>query len=480
MNLSRRSTQSFLWKFSVNILQMVLTFIRSVLLARWLPVSVFGIYAFPASLIALTVVLPNFGMGGAFLYRSPENQDEERSSAVHFTINGLFLIIWALLLAIGSLLYSEGESQTVFLVLIITTLMVELTKTPMFLLVKRIEHRRLSVLQLISMAASLAVSLILALRGAGIWALLSVDIVVAAVQVIGLYIWNPIWLPRLAWVPETIQYFLGFGKKTFLAAVIYKALDRLDDIWVGFFLGRNPMAYYSKAYAFSQIPGRVVADPLNPIVRGGYAELAKDREALSKAFRIYTAVLLRAGSFLGGMAFFVAPEFIRFFIGEKWLPMLLPFQLMLIFSVLDPVKFSIGNLFVAVGQPEKLVKARVIQLLVMVIGLFGLGFTYGITGIAIAVDIMIVVGLVLMFLLSREYVDYSAMDLFATPVLGLLAGIIPGLIIHGWVGPQTDLSSGLLKIAVYSIGYLGLFLAMEYKQITREYLPKVLSAIRPD
>ena len=52
------------------------------------------------------------------------------------------------------------------------------------------------------------------------------------------------------------------------------------------------------------------------------------------------------------------------------MPMLDAFRLMLVFTLFDPIKITVANLFIAVGEPEKVVRTRFIQAAVLIAGLF--------------------------------------------------------------------------------------------------------------
>jgi O-antigen/teichoic acid export membrane protein len=107
------------------------------------------------------------------------------------------------------------------------------------------------------------------------------------------------------------------------------------------------------------------------------------------------------------------------------MPMLQAFQLMLVFTLLDPIKLTVASVLVAVGKPESISLIRSLQLLVMVFGLFVIGSRYNIAGVALAVDIMLVVGMLFFFSSVRRYVDFSLASLFLAPLAALLiAGIL--------------------------------------------------------
>jgi O-antigen/teichoic acid export membrane protein len=201
------------------------------------------------------------------------------------------------------------------------------------------------------------------------------------------------------------------------------AQEHLDDLWTAFYLGDQALGYYSRAYRFATYPRMLLAGPVNQVATGVYAELKEDRRRLSLAFFQINAVLVRSGFALAGWLALIAPEFIRLFLGERWLPMMTAFRLMLLFTLFDPLKITISGVLIAVGRPEKVSLARFIQVLVLLIGLYGLGLRLDIAGVALAVDLMLLSGILLLLLYIRPYVDYSPWRLFGPPTLALSAAL---------------------------------------------------------
>ncbi|RMD66614.1 hypothetical protein D6833_01280, partial [Candidatus Parcubacteria bacterium] len=437
-------------------------FVRSVMLARLLPVETFGVYALAGSIVTLSVTLPNFGLGGAFLHRAPETEDEGQAAATHFTLKAILTLVWAAVLALGALVFATGEIRVALLLLTATTAGVELTQTYWLILVRRVVHRRLALLQLIQVLLTTVAALSLAWNGATLWALLTTDIVALAVTFVGLCLWRPVWRPHLAWSPDRVRYFLHFGSRNFVAAVLLRTLDRVDDLWAGFYLGKTALGFYAKAYTFATYPRRVLAVPVNQVVRGTYAALKGDRQRLSQAFFRTNALLVRSGFFLAGLLALIAPEFIRLLLTDKWLPMLDAFRLMLVFTLLDPLKISISHVLVAVGRPEQVMRARLVQLVILVIGLFSLGPWLGIAGVALAVDLMLAVGIGILLWMVRAYVDFSLARLFAAPGLALTLGLILGGAVSRLPGVSgNDWLSAFGKAVVFSSVYAGVLVWME-------------------
>jgi O-antigen/teichoic acid export membrane protein len=124
-------------------------------------------------------------------------------------------------------------------------------------------------------------------------------------------------------------------------------------------------------------------------------------------------------------------------------------------------------------------RTRLVQLLVMIAGLFALGPSMGITGVALAVDLMLVVGIILLLWQARAYVDYSPRRMFLVPVLALALALVSAQAVLNIMELGESLwLTGAVKGAVFSLTYAALILLLEWNQlpmlwgIVKEILPK--------
>jgi O-antigen/teichoic acid export membrane protein len=466
--LAQRTLSSISWQMGASVVNIVVLFGRSILLARLLPVEVFGIYAFATSILTLTAPLTEFGMGGAFLHRAPETQDEDEAAAVHLSLKVLFLFAWVTVIVLGARLFTEGQERMTLVWLVVIRSLTYLTQTPRLILHRRVVHRRIALLQTLSALFTTLFAVTLAWQGITVWALIATDAVIMLLSMLLLYVWRPVWRPHFAWRPQVIRYYLSFGSRVLASDLLSVSLDQIDDLWTRIFLGNTPLGFYSRAFSFATYPRSILAAPVTLVIGGTYAELKGRRGALSQAFFRVNALLLRAGFLFSGLLFLIAPEFIRLVIGAKWMPMLDSFRLMLVFTLLHPIKATMGNMFVAVGEPTEVLKVRLLQLLLLVLGLFLLGPTWGILGVAFAVDIMAAVGTVALLHRAYAHVDYSVKRLFAAPLLSLVTALV---LAHAGAQIQalrvSDWFTGAVKAIVFTTVYGSLLLVLERQDLTK-------------
>jgi len=472
-NLSNRSINSIKWNSVSNIVNISVNGLQTIVLARLLPVESFGILAGAASIVVLTGSISGFGMGAAFNFRCTETENLDYISSVHFTLQLLLNLIWTTVMLLGGFLFirsSEESFLTAFLVLTFSKFAMNFFNTHRMILVRLVEHRRLALIKIVDVILSFIVSTLLAILGKPIWSLLSIYIVSVIVNFLLLLVWRPYWRPSLKWSKTTVKYLLTFGSKQFVSRLLLDALDRIDEIWANFYLGSIKLGFYSKAYTFAGYPAAIVANPINSVATGTFSEIAHDRKKLSDVFHKLNSFLIRSGFYFGGLLILIAPEFVMILLGEKWMPMVMTFRLMLPFALFDPMQQSLSKVFIAVGKPETLVKTRVIQLVVMIVGLFMLGNSFNIEGVALAVDLMMVVGIIMVLFQVKKYVDYSINQLFKIPFFALAIGMTIGLIFDFiYASTISDILSGIVKIIGFSALYFGLLILFDRKEMKSFY-----------
>lgn len=484
MSLARRSVESGVYNVFSSLLQTAISFVRAVILFRLLTPEIFGLYSFVTAIIVWTGTLPNFGLTGALVHRAPESEGEA-GLRVHFTLTLILNLLWGLLMgALALWILPDQETRLIFNIILLTQIVDNLTLTGRFKLTRAVVFRRLALINLLITLAGSISAVTLAYLGFGIWSLVSTDIIAAVLMFAGIYILRPVWRMRLGWSGAGVRYFLDFGRRAFLSGPLFQALNKLDDIWTGFYLGETSLGFYSRAYSLATYPGTLLASPLNPIAAATYAELKGAPRKLSLAFTQVNLLLIRTGFFLGGWLAVIAPEFVLIVAGAEWLPMVNTFRLMLAFTLLNPLKQTIAGLFGAVGKPEIGVRVQIAQLIVMAAGLFLFGLPMGIEGVALAVDLMMGVGIILLLYQARQFVDFSARKMFVVPILALILGAGAA-----WLGPEIFLATApvftraVIKTVIFAslfAGILVLFELRDLKNLLKFLRQAVLPAASPD
>ncbi|HXF69534.1 MAG TPA: polysaccharide biosynthesis C-terminal domain-containing protein, partial [Thermoflexus sp.] len=190
------------------------------------------------------------------------------------------------------------------------------------------------------------------------------------------------------------------------------------------------------------------------------ARLQGDRLRLSQAFFRSAYIILRSGFLVAGAFGLVMPEFIHHVIGDKWRPMLWAFRLMLIYTMLDPILLLVGGLLLAVGHPKELRNATIVQAVFFIPAVILGARLWGIHGVALAADGMLLVGAAWLYRPLRQVVDFSLTRLVVWPALALGIAWGGGLVIEILAKGET-LETLALKLGLFGALFGGFLLAME-------------------
>ncbi|HUG86089.1 MAG TPA: oligosaccharide flippase family protein [Euzebya sp.] len=462
-HIPRRTVSSLTYTGAGSLVRVAALGVRSVVLARLLPISVFGVYAGTRVVIELVVGASELGLNAAMTADHEHTRDERRVAQTHLLLRTVITAAWAAVGLLVAVAATDGDRRTSALVLIGTFATTALLSTFTALLGRRVVHRRLALLGLLTDVGSTVVAVGLAVTGAGLWALLSVHVVEAVLGVLLLVVHRPVWRPSLRWHPAVGRHLLRFGVRAGLANLLTTLLAKIDDLFVATALGTTQLGLYNRAYTFASYPRKIAGGPVDSVSLGALAAAA-DRRARTEVFTLLLGLLVRAGFLLAGLLAVAAPELIRVLIGERWLPMLAAFQLMLVYAMFDPLKTVLGHVLIAGGEPGRLVRARSIQLAALLVGLGVLGWQ-GIAGVAVAVNLMAVAGTLLLLREARRHVDVDVRGIFGAPAIAFSGGIGAAVAVRSVLTGTWPVLAG--TSAVFGLVFAGTLAVLERDRALR-------------
>lgn len=457
-----KSTSGSVYHIAVSLATTLLGLLRTVLLMRLLAPQAFGIVSL--ALFFMTFVTPfvEFGIDSALIQDKDPNR---KTYATHFVLRLLFGVVVMGLglmaaLGLGRIYAHQTIMVDVFLVLLGINLFASTYATPAAILRKEL---RFATLALLNLTASLAMTItapLLAYLGAGLWSLVAEQAMGPFVRWLGLWIILRPWRLTLDFDGQWARSSLKFGGQVVLSNTLGVLLDRFDDFWTGSTLGATSLGYYSRAYEIAQYPERVLSTPIISVFFSTYAALQKKPAELAIAFSRSSGFLIRAGFLLAILLAVIAPELTMLLFGETWLPIVPLFRLMLIYTMLDPLYANLSYLFVGVGRPDLLMRVRLLQAGLFVVAVVSMANLWGVNGVAMAANLMMLSGTMLLFWQSHRFVRFSWRELILAPVVAATCSGVTGLMLIRFIHWDNLWTGLLIKCAAVVSGYgLILFLS---------------------
>lgn len=477
-DLKERAISGGLAKICSQVANALLRIGSLMVLARLLTPVDFGLVGMVTAVTGVLAFLKEFGLSTASVQRATVS--EEQMSTL-FWIN----VVVGLLLGVLSLVaapfvvafYHEPRLYMVTVALASGFVFNAAGVQHNALLQRRLRFTALAVIEILSLITSSIVSVVMAMRGWGYWALVAWSIALPCASTI--FTWACArWIPGRPRRGTGMASMLRFGGTVTLNSLVVYAAYNIDKVLLGRVWGAEITGIYGRAYQLINLP----KDNLNlsvgavtfPVLSRVQHDPVKLRAYFLKAYALVLSVTVPIAI---GCALF-AHELIFVMLGPKWNDAVPIFRLMaptvLAFAIINPT----GWLLVSLGMVERSLKIAFAIFPLVTIGCL-IGLPYGPEGVAIGFSAAMLLWIVphLYWVFHGTVVSYrDVATVISRPLLSGAAGTVAALafiiLAAGSLSPFIRLTIGCSIL----FGVYGWFLLFVMQQ--KPFYLDILRALR--
>ena len=381
-SLARDASRGALWAMFAFAASRALGFATSLVLARLLSPAEFGLVSFAMIAIGAFTLLQDLGTPAAIVYG---RRDVAEIGGTALTINLAAALVLLAGVALGSPLLASFGGQAaigpVATALALGLVLSAFGSVQNALLVKELALRRKFLPDVAPLVLSGGVSVILALQGLGVWALVGGYLVRSLAT--SLMLW---WLsdvrPWPAFDRSIARELLGYGQHVSLTGLIGFATMNVDYLIVGHALGTAELGVYTLAFTIATTPAKAISELASKVIFPVYARLGGDSDGLAAFFSRVLALVGSLSLLTAAAISLGAPVYVPLVLGPKWAAVVAPLQVLSIFGALQSIGFNFPALYKAIGRPSTLWHVNLLKLVVLVPAML-LAVPFGITAIAI-------------------------------------------------------------------------------------------------
>lgn len=470
----------------VNIALRVITMVSSVLLMRVLDVDDFGIVGAAMIVLYTTNLFAGLGLTFALIQsQAPRGQVAFQSFVVTSSAGAvLCLLILANINPLAALL-GKAEIAPVLAWLAPLVFIGGLAMVPEALLQKQMLFTRMSVVVIAGELTYVGLALAFAYSGFGIWSLVYAALTKSVLILVLDWILTPgwEWITPKPWDGKLMKKLLSFGLQSTGGGVTTFIYSLIDNFTVTRWLGTTQLSYYQKSFDFTSRTVDGLNNVISSVLLPSYALIQSERDRLSRAYlkslRLISFIIVPVAM---GMLI-VAPEMVMTFLTDKWSPMVVPFQILCVVSMVKPLSATTSVLFTSVGHPGYNFRAGLVVIAVLV-PMIVLLLPYGIVGVAFAVLTAQVVGFAYnMFQVSR-ILHNTASRMPAAIAPSLLAAGLMMVVVALLKAPMQSLAGGahtpwsIAGLIVVGGGVYMTTLALNQRSSVREIVDLALNRFR--
>jgi PST family polysaccharide transporter len=380
-NLTQRTVTGAVWSGLGRMAQQLTSLIGTAILARLLSPGTYGIIGMAALVMNFIAIFRDLGTSAAVIQR-PDVSPKLLSSI--FWGNILFATGTTALTALASPLiadfYREPNLQPVMMALACSFLLSGIGIVPSALLNREMAFRKIAVVEIVSALLGLSASITLALKGAGVWALVASNLVSTGTESL-LYWIIARWRPTFDFELTELKTIFGFSANLSAFQIVNYFARNADNLLIGRYLGATPLGYYQLAYNLMLYPISSIGWVLSRVVYAAFSKVQGDPERMRRGYvKMAVAIATITFPMMAGLTVAAGP-FVRAYLGAKWEPIVPLLTMLAPVGLLQSVISPVGNIYEATGRTDWMFRWGIGASAVTLTG-FLIGLQWGVTGVA--------------------------------------------------------------------------------------------------
>ena len=450
--LTRSAGRGALWKILGGGWQTVVRLGASTILARALAPEDFGILGMALLARELITHIGALGMGTGIIAKKDVSEDD--LCTCFWTMVGVRFILFIATFAIAPLAADFFDTPKVTWVLravSFTFLFSILSSVSTTLLQKQLKFGHLVIIAGLSaiVESGIAVSLVL-LTDLRYWALVYAMLISAFFLHFTIFIWVK-WRPRLKFSKESFRYLFRYGINNLGFSIVNYFHQNIDYLLVGRLLGTTSLGFYEFAYRIPHLIQVRFAQPVGSVIFPALSKIQDNNERLIAGY-VKSVKYIALGAFpvLGGLAV-LSDLTVTVLWGEKWLPIVIPLQILCLCAAIRCFLTPTGYLFLCKDRPDIPFKFGLVRLVFtfFIVGI--LGYLYELKGVATGMLVSNLPSFYLL-LLAFKITESSPVKLLSALWVPVAAS---GLLMLGAYGVRLGLESfGLAPWGVFLLSIL--------------------------
>lgn len=434
-SIKEKTISGFIWRLLQNLSVQVVSFVVSIVLARILMPSDYGLIAMIMVFINIALIFINIGFSSAIIQKkelTPVEIDTMFYSGIIISV-----LLYAVLFFTApwvAVFYKEERLVSLLRAESLIIVIGSLYSVHQALIIREMKFQKSFIVNLIAVVVNGIVGIICALRGFGPWALVYATI--ANYLTCAVIMWIVVkWTPKFRFSFKAFQSIFLFSAKILVSGLIDTVFNNIRSIIIGKQYSSEDLAYYSRGYQFPTLIMTQVDGAVTMVLFSSLSKYQDDWENGLRALRraMKTSMYVCAPLMAGLCA--VAESLVLLLLTDKWAASVEYVRLTTIICVMWPLSAR-RHALNALGKSG-------ISLILNIIGktfmltLILLTFRHSVRLMIISTIISSLLSQILGAFVYAKHLNYKVAD--------QLADILPSIMLSAFMG-----------FVVYFISYLNL------------------------
>lgn len=458
-SLKDKTITAFIWTALDTLVVKAVGLLISVIIARLLSPSDYGVIGMLAIFIAIGQSMVDGGFTSALIQR--KHPTETDYSTIFY-----FNIVLALLMYL--LLYLSSESISIFFkeprLIILSKLLGLSFVINSFALIQRtiltreLDFKTQMKISVISLIISGVVGVYLAYTGHGVLALVFQVLSKTVINSTLLWVLNS-WRPSLVFSISSLRSLFSFGSRLLISSILDVIFRNLSVLVIGRVFSASSLGFYTKAKELQNIPSSSLSSIIKKVSFPSFSKIQDDNERLLRNFRKaqQIAVFMIFPVMYGIMI--TSDTLIDLLLTEKWLASAPYLRLLCVVGAFYPIHSLNLNILNVKGRSDLFLRLEIIKKILTTIVIFTT-YRWGITAMIYGQIFQSIVCLFINSYYSNKLISYGFLKQIKDVAPCALITLIMIIIVY-YVGLLFDINL-LLKLLLQILVALLVYFSLAY------------------
>jgi len=473
LSLTKKTFGGFLWLGGVKASNAIFQFAILAILARLLTPTEFGLMGLALLVTSFADIFNDMGFGPAITQKKDLTKTDIYTG---FTYSLIFGVILFLLLQIFAPLiasfFKNDELTGILRVISIVLLLKSAITTPMGLMYRDMQFKKLSLIEIASYVLGYGgVGIMLAYLGFGVWSLV-IAVLARSLLSFLLYLFMSKSSLGFSLNNKSFKELIHFGGGYSLSKIFSYGANQGDKIVVGRILGVDALGLYERGFQLVKYASNLLGEIIDKVLFSPIARKQDNRKLIGEIYLELTYILTLLFFPFSAFMYSYAKPIVRVILGTQW-DSSIPIVQIMSFSIFFLITTRIGSTIAkSLGDVYRRAWRTLIYGVYVIIAVY-VGSSWGVEGAAIAVSIGTAINYLLAYVQVQDLTNVKHLTFFKNHVLGLLLGVMyivgnyltKNFLIGIIDNPLLDILFGIgLLVLVYFIALL-----LDNKKLFKKY-----------
>jgi lipopolysaccharide exporter len=348
-NVAKSSVYLMVQRFSIR----AVSFVKTIILARLLFPSDFGLFGLATLTIATIEALTQTGYSQAVIQKKEVSDDELNAiwtfqMVLYLTLGVVTMFVIA---PIAGHVFNNQSLPLLVSCLSLTLIIRAFDNVGMVMWLKQMRYDKQFWYDVIPAIIEIIMAIVLALVLKNVWALVISTLIGRSCFLVGSYVFHP-FRPKIYFSKKLLFPFLKYGKWLGLAGIVSFVASRFDQMVLGVNLDTSELGHYVIAMSLGTLPATELAKAFSTILFPLYSKYSLNKGELLNVYNRVTKVIASVAIPATFGLLVLAANFVLVIYGPKWLAMTLVVKLFCLLGIVKTIDYLIAPLTLGSGKSK--------------------------------------------------------------------------------------------------------------------------------